>query len=157
MNSASLRKLAFGSPLIKAFALATFALLGNVLTGAYVSAITKTEGSQAVIVWGDTHRTPLFWCLMVLLIVMALYGWGMTVHESRAAQGLAATELALAQARTALANERNAGLAAEYRRSVLEEMGPEILAYFKRRLAAGDGETMEDINRALSIDRGGVL
>lgn len=157
MSWAQLWRLLFQNPIVKAFVLGAFALLGNVLTGAYVSAITVTAGQSTVIAWAKSWQAPSFWSLVVLLIVMTAYGWRVAVHEASTVKALSETRLALAATETALVNERNAGLAAEYRRKVAEEMHSEMLAHFKRRIAEGDVVPMDEIYRIMGIEKGGAL
>ena len=64
MSWAQLWRLLFQNPIVKAFVLGAFALLGNVLTGAYVSAITVTAGQSTVIAWAKSWQAPSFWSLV---------------------------------------------------------------------------------------------
>jgi len=74
----------FGHPLVKAFGLGLFSILGNVLAGAYVFEITRQGSAGQFIDWSDSPHSRSFWLLVGVLLLMGLYGWGMTRFETRA-------------------------------------------------------------------------
>ncbi len=79
-----IRQVLFGHPLVKALGLGLFGILGNVLAGAYVFEITKQGPSGQFIDWRDSPHSLSFWLLVGVLLLMGLYGWGMTRFETRA-------------------------------------------------------------------------
>jgi hypothetical protein len=85
-----IRQVLFGHPLVKAISLGLFGILGNVLAGAYVFEITKQGATGQFIGWWASPHSRSFWLLVGVLLLMGLYGWGMTRFETRARK--AATE-----------------------------------------------------------------
>ncbi len=79
-----IRQVLFGHPLVKALSLGFFGILGNVLAGAYVFEITKQGATGQFIGWWASPHSRSFWLLVGVLLLMGLYGWGMTRFETRA-------------------------------------------------------------------------
>ncbi len=70
---ARLWKVLFGHPLVKGIGLALLGILGNVLSGAYVFDITKSDAKLGQYLdWHATPHSPAFF----------LYGWGIARAET---------------------------------------------------------------------------
>ena len=120
------RQFLFGHPLVKALGLGLFGILGNVLAGAYVFEITKQGPSGQFIDWSDSAHSGSFWFLVGVLVLIGLYGWGMTRYETRARKAMTAAEVL----ETAYA----------------ELLGP-MIKVAKKDLEAGRIRTMDDVKK----------
>ena len=77
-------RLLFEHPLIKALGLGLFGILGNVLAGAYVFQITRTDPqSGQYLDWVQTPHSWAFWGLVIVVVLIGLYGWGMARFDTR--------------------------------------------------------------------------
>jgi hypothetical protein len=78
-----IRWLLFGHPLSKAIALGVFGLLGNVFAGAYIFDITKIDGhGTQYLDWGASPHAVTFWGIVIVLLFMGMYGWGMARSDA---------------------------------------------------------------------------
>ncbi len=116
----------FGHPLAKALGLGLFGILGNVLAGAYVFEITKQGPSGQFIDWLYSAHSRSFWLLVGVLLLMALYGWGMTRYETRV--------------RKAVTEADALGIA------LAELLGP-LIEVAKKDIEAGRIRTMDDVKK----------
>lgn len=121
-----IRQFLFGHPLVKALGLGLFGILGNVLAGAYVFEITKQSPSGQFIDWLDSAHSRSFWLLAGVLLMMGLYGWGMTRYETRA--------------RKAVTEADALGIA------LAELLGP-MIQVAKKDIEAGRIRTMDDVKK----------
>jgi hypothetical protein len=71
----------FEDPLIKATILGMFTLVGNVLAGSYIFEITRNNGPNTYLAWGDSLHSPSFLGLAALLLTLGIYGWRAAKHE----------------------------------------------------------------------------
>jgi hypothetical protein len=68
----------FGHPLAQAVCLGLLGIAANVLSGAYVFQITETDAKgHQILSWLRTPVCWTFWALVLVLVLMGLYGWGM--------------------------------------------------------------------------------
>ena len=73
----------FGHPLLKGIGLALLGILGNVLSGAYVFEITKTDAKLGQYLdWRATPHSLAFWGLVAVAIVTGLCAWGIARAET---------------------------------------------------------------------------
>jgi hypothetical protein len=73
----------FGHPLVKGIGLALLGILGNVLSGAYVFDITKSDAKLGQYLdWHATPHSPAFWGLVAVAIVTGLCAWGIARAET---------------------------------------------------------------------------
>jgi hypothetical protein len=69
--------------------LALFGILGNVLAGAYVFEITKTDPKSGQFLdWKDTPHSGSFWALAAVVVLVGLYAWAMARSETRIRRAL---------------------------------------------------------------------
>jgi len=137
-----LRVFLFGHPLIKAIGIGLFGLVGNILAGAYVFDITKpippvagTPSTGQFLDWWATPHSPSAWALLVVLVLMGLYGWGMAHFETK-------IQLALS----------NAGL----RERAYAALLPTMLEAVKKDIEAGNVKTMPEVMAILGIEGGRI-
>jgi hypothetical protein len=79
----------FEHPLAKGIGLALFGILGNVLAGAYVFEITKTDPKSGQFLdWKDTPHSGSFWALAAVVVLVGLYAWAMARSETRIRRAL---------------------------------------------------------------------
>jgi hypothetical protein len=82
-------QLLFEHPLAKGIGLGFFGILGNVLAGAYVFEITKTDTKLGQFLdWRDTPHSRSFWALAAVVVLVGLYAWGMARFETRVRRAL---------------------------------------------------------------------
>jgi hypothetical protein len=76
-------------PLAKGIGLAVFGILGNVLAGAYVFEITKTDPKSGQFLdWKGTPHSRSFWALAAVVVLVGLYAWAMARSETRIRRAL---------------------------------------------------------------------
>ena len=64
-------------------------ILGNVLSGAYVFDITKTDAKLGQYLdWHATPHSPAFWGLVAVAVVTGFCAWGIARAETRASRPL---------------------------------------------------------------------
>ncbi|WP_029314187.1 MULTISPECIES: hypothetical protein [Acidiphilium] len=124
--SKRLAQFLFGNQLIKALVLGLFGVLGNVLAGAYVFEITKHGTSGQFVDWSESTHTRVFWLLMVLILLMGFYGWGMTRFDTRT--------------RRAITEAQFLGIA-------LNELINPMIEAAKRDIEGGKTFTLEDVKK----------
>jgi hypothetical protein len=73
----------FGHPLVKGIGLALLGILGNVLSGAYVFDITKSDAKLGQYLdWHATPHSPAFWGLVAVAVTTGFYVWGIARAET---------------------------------------------------------------------------
>ena len=69
--------------------MALFGILGNVLAGAYVFEIPKTDRKSGPFLdWKDTPHSGSFWALASVVVLVGLYARGMARFETRVRRAL---------------------------------------------------------------------
>jgi hypothetical protein len=122
----------FEHPLGKGFGVGLLAILGNVLAGAYVFEITKTDPKFGPYIdWLDTPHSRSFWALVAVAVLTGLYAWGIARFESRV---------------------RNALTNAELRQRAIEELLPVVLQKAKEDVLAGRVTDLDTLMSRVEID-----
>lgn len=120
------RQFFFEQPLVKALTLALFGIVGNVLAGAYVFEITKQGPSGQFIDWWASAHSRSFWGLVVVVVVVGVYGWGLTLYETRVRKAITEAEVL--------------GIA-------LEELLDPMIEVAKEDIKAGRMRTLDDVKK----------
>jgi hypothetical protein len=87
-------RILFEHPLAKGLGLGLFGILGNVLAGAYVFQITRTDPKSGQFLdWGQTPYSWSFWGLVTVVALIGLYGWGMARFDRKIRRALSDADI----------------------------------------------------------------
>ena len=121
----------FGHSVARAFGLALLGIASNVLAGAYMFEITKVRDGAQFLDWRHSPESNAFWSLVVVLLLIAAYGWGMARSELKA---------------------RTAMTPSEVRDRIMERLLNSLLKAVDKQIASGTVGSMDEAMKLFGID-----
>ncbi len=115
--------------------LTVLAILGNVLSGAYVLEITETAAGVQFLNWAHSAKSRAFWGLAAVVVVGVLYGWRALRAEVRF--------------------RKEVTTQADIREQVLKAAMTPLLKRMEQQIEAGEIDTLDEVMAKFGITNRG--
>jgi hypothetical protein len=130
-------KALFENAFLRAAILGAFGILANILSGAFIFEITKTNSAGVTYLqWQSFTHCRSFWCLISVLALMGFYGWGMARSDAKA--------------------QESAQAAAEFASEALRRLHGPMIEKAEADIREGKLKTMEEVRQMFLIKTGGI-